>query len=92
MIGGTVMSDGLGLVLRRAFGDLGLHRIEANLQPGNTRSRRLFERAGFRLSEDNGGFEKPGPLLGQHNREVLGDVLGLSMEEIERLIEENIVA
>ena len=29
------MSEGLGLVLRYAFGELRLHRLEANIQPGN---------------------------------------------------------
>ena len=28
------MSEGLGLVLRYAFGELRLHRLEANIQPG----------------------------------------------------------
>ena len=42
------MSDGLRLVLRHAFGALGLHRLEANIQPGNRASIRLVRRAGFR--------------------------------------------
>ena len=42
------MSEGLGLVLRHAFGKLGLHRLEANIQPANRRSIRLVRRAGFR--------------------------------------------
>jgi len=41
------MSDGLQLVLARAFTDLRLHRLEANIQPGNTASIALVERAGF---------------------------------------------
>jgi ribosomal-protein-alanine N-acetyltransferase len=43
------LREGLGLLLARAFGELGLHRVEANLQPDNTRSRALVEAAGFRL-------------------------------------------
>lgn len=42
------MSEGLRLVLRYAFGELGLHRLEANIQPGNTASIRLVKRNGFR--------------------------------------------
>jgi len=42
------MSDGLRLVLRHAFGALGLHRLEVNIQPGTRASIRLVRRAGFR--------------------------------------------
>jgi benzylsuccinate CoA-transferase BbsF subunit len=44
------------------------------------------ERSGFRLAESPGGFERPGPLLGEHTGEVLGDLLGLSPEEIRELV------
>jgi ribosomal-protein-alanine N-acetyltransferase len=42
------MTEALGLVLRRAFGPLRLHRVEANIQPGNARSIALVRRCGFR--------------------------------------------
>jgi [ribosomal protein S5]-alanine N-acetyltransferase len=42
------MSEGLGLVLRHAFENLRLHRLEANIQPGNHASRKLVQRLGFR--------------------------------------------
>jgi ribosomal-protein-alanine N-acetyltransferase len=43
------MTLGLRAVLRDAFRKAGLHRLEANIQPGNEASRRLVERLGFRL-------------------------------------------
>ncbi|GAA4195765.1 GNAT family protein [Streptosporangium oxazolinicum] len=42
------MSEGVGLVLRYAFEDLRLHRLEAQIQPGNEASLRLVRRLGFR--------------------------------------------
>ncbi len=42
------MTEGLALVLNRAFNQLGFHRLEANVQPGNARSSALVARLGFR--------------------------------------------
>jgi ribosomal-protein-alanine N-acetyltransferase len=42
------MREGVELVLARAFIDLGLHRVEANVQPSNTASLRLVLASGFR--------------------------------------------
>ena len=41
------MTEALGLLLGRAFGPLGLHRVEANIQPSNLASIALVRRAGF---------------------------------------------
>ncbi len=41
------MTEALGLGLRHAFQALRLHRVEANVQPGNTSSIRLLRRLGF---------------------------------------------
>lgn len=43
------MTRGLAAVLRDIFRVHGLHRVEANIQPGNDSSRRLVQRLGFRL-------------------------------------------
>jgi ribosomal-protein-alanine N-acetyltransferase len=41
------MREALGLMLRYAFEHLRLHRLEANIQPGNAASIALVRRAGF---------------------------------------------
>lgn len=51
------MTEGLGLVIRYAFEELGLHRLEANIQPGNTRSSGLVERLGFRCEGHSPAFQ-----------------------------------
>ena len=43
------MREGLQLALRHAFGPMGLHRLEANIQPENRPSIALVSGAGFRL-------------------------------------------
>ena len=43
------MREAMELVLDYAFSDLRLHRIEANIQPGNAPSIALARGAGFRL-------------------------------------------
>ncbi|HTT94225.1 MAG TPA: GNAT family protein [Solirubrobacterales bacterium] len=45
--GAGYMTAALRLVLDRAFDDLALHRLEANVQPGNAPSIALVERCGF---------------------------------------------
>ena len=42
------MTEGVSLVIAALFGRLRMHRVEANIQPGNTASRRLARRLGFR--------------------------------------------
>lgn len=45
--GQGLMPEGLHLVIDYAFYTLGLHRVEANIQPGNTASIKLVKRLGF---------------------------------------------
>jgi [ribosomal protein S5]-alanine N-acetyltransferase len=42
------MRDGMRLVLRHIFAVMKLHRVEANIQPGNDRSIQLARKSGFR--------------------------------------------
>lgn len=42
-----IMQVGLQLVIHRAFNELGLHRLEANIQPNNVRSLNLVKKLGF---------------------------------------------
>ncbi|MBI3349680.1 MAG: GNAT family N-acetyltransferase [Burkholderiales bacterium] len=47
--GRGLMTQGLTAAVRHAFKDLGLHRVEANIQPGNAASIALVKRCGFQL-------------------------------------------
>lgn len=42
------VGEGVRLAVRYAFGELGLRRLDADVQPGNAASRKVVERAGFR--------------------------------------------
>ena len=46
--GQGLATEAVGALLRFAFEDLGLHRLEADADPRNERSVRLLERLGFR--------------------------------------------
>jgi ribosomal-protein-alanine N-acetyltransferase len=48
------MREGIGLVLKHAFGPMHLHRVEANIQPANEPSRSLVRSLGFECE----GFSK----------------------------------
>jgi len=45
----------------------------------------------IKFSETSGSLTEPAPLLGEHTAEVLGDVLGLTADEVESLRREGVV-
>ncbi|MBS1863455.1 MAG: GNAT family N-acetyltransferase [Actinobacteria bacterium] len=65
--GAGYMTAALRLVLERSFTDLALHRVEANIQPGNGASIALVERCGF-VRE---GFSERYLKIGGHWRDHL---------------------
>ncbi|WP_188191127.1 GNAT family N-acetyltransferase [Nonomuraea sp. SYSU D8015] len=51
------MTEGLRLLVRYAFDELELHRLEANIQPGNTPSLNLIKRVGFQREGYSSNFQ-----------------------------------
>ena len=62
------MRDGVRLALRHAFRVLALHRVEANVQPGNRRSIALVKRLGFRREGLSRRYLKVGGRWRDHER------------------------
>ncbi len=66
-----LLSEGLELLLRRAFTTHRLHRVEANIQPANTASAALVRRAGFTLEGFSERYLKVGGRWRDHERWAL---------------------
>jgi ribosomal-protein-alanine N-acetyltransferase len=62
------LTEAMHLVLREAFTNLGLHRLEANIQPGNDASIALARRCGFELEGFSPRYLKVGGRWRDHER------------------------
>ncbi len=67
-VGQGYMTEAMQLLLREAFVTLRLHRLEANIQPGNTPSIALAKRAGFELEGFSPRYLKVGGRWRDHER------------------------
>ena len=65
------MTEALQLALRHAFRALGLHRVEANIEPGNEASIALVRRAGFTREGFSRRYLKHGGRWRDHERWAL---------------------
>lgn len=79
--GSGYMTEGMGLVLRYAVEKIGLHRLEANIQPENMASKRLVQKLGFRQEGFSPKYLKIGGRWCDHERWTILDeeIMKLSM-------------
>lgn len=66
--GKGLMSEGLSLVISYAFQTMKLHRLEANIQPGNLASKALVRRCGFAKEGFSPKYLKIGGRWRDHER------------------------
>jgi len=72
--GQGLFAEGMALVLQYVFTDLGLNRVEANIQPGNEPSLKLVKRLGFRKEGFSPKFLQIGGEWCDHERwAILGE-------------------
>ncbi len=69
--GQGLMSEALRQAIAFAFDDLGLHRLETNIQPGNVASIALVKRLGFRQEGFSERYLKIGGQWRDHERWAL---------------------
>ena len=74
------------------YNDPGFREREIVVEVDHPRSgSETFYGIPLKLSETPGGIRSSGPTLGQHNDYVFKDLLGLSQQEVDRLIEEKVI-
>ncbi len=66
-----LMTEALQQAISFAFSDLGLHRLEANIQPGNSRSIALVKRLEFQKEGFSPRYLKIGGEWRDHERWAL---------------------
>ena len=66
--GQGLMREAMAQTVAHAFGPLALHRLEANIQPGNARSIALAKRCGFELEGFSPRYLKIGGRWRDHER------------------------
>lgn len=69
--GKGLMRAALAAAVEQAFGPLGLHRVEANVQPGNTRSIALLRSLGFRYEGTSPNYLRIAGAWREHARYAL---------------------
>lgn len=66
-----LMRQAVGLAVRYAFDEIGLHRLEANIQPENAASIALVKRLGFRKEGFSPRYLRVGGVWRDHERWAL---------------------
>ena len=66
--GQGLMAEAIDLILRHAFRDLKLHRLEANIQPDNAASINVVKKAGFKKEGFSEKYLKVGGRWRDHER------------------------